>query len=170
DFAVVAPGTQVKVHVLSTGQEVVGKVSRRAPAADEATRTVHFEIDVPNADRSIPVGTTGEISIDVGQPTPAVEVPLLAAAVRGTKATVFVIENGIAHARALPMLGERGGKVYLDAALKAGSLVVTEGRALLNEGDKVSAELERAPASRESGASAEPVAAPSGATAAEKAP
>lgn len=170
DFAVVAPGTEVKIHVLSTGQDVVGKVSRRAPAADEGTRTVHFEVDVPNADRSIPVGTTGEISIDVGQPTPAVEVPLLAAAVRGTKASVFVIENGVAHARVFLMLGERGGKVYLDSALKAGSLVVTEGRALLNEGDKVSAESEKAPAGRESGVSPEPAAAPSGSVAAEKAP
>jgi RND family efflux transporter MFP subunit len=163
DFAVVALGTDVKIHVLSTGQDVVGKVSRRAPAADEATRTVHFEIDVPNADRGIPVGTTGELSIDVGQPIPAVEVPLLAAAVRGTKASVFVIENGVAHTRVLPMLGEKGGKVYLDASLKGGSLVVTEGRALLNEGDKVSAELDKA-------ASSESAAAPAGSRAAEKAP
>lgn len=162
DFAVVAPGTEVKIHVLSTGQDVVGKVSRRAPAADESTRTVHFEIDVPNADRRIPVGTTGEISIEVGQPVPAVEVPLLAAAVRGAKASVFVIENDVAHARVLPLLGERGGKVYLGAALKAGSLVVTEGRALLNEGDKVSAEVDK-------GARVEAAPAASGSSAVEKA-
>lgn len=163
DFAVVLPGTEVKIHVLSTGQDLVGKVSRRAPAADEGTRTVHFEIDVPNSDRSIPVGTTGELSIDVGQPMPAVEVPLLAAAVRGSKASVFVVENGVAHTRVVAMLGERGGQVYLDPALKPGSLVVTEGRALLNEGDKVSSETEK-------GVVTDPTLAPSGSTAMEKAP
>ncbi|HVU00315.1 MAG TPA: efflux RND transporter periplasmic adaptor subunit [Polyangiaceae bacterium] len=143
DFDVVAPGTEVGIRVLSTGKELVGKVARRAPAADDATRTVHFEIDVPNPDRSIPVGTTGELRIDVGDPVPAVEVPLLAASVRGSKASVFVVENGIAHTRVARMLGERGGKVYLEPTLKPGSLVVTEGRALLNDGDKVAAEIEK---------------------------
>lgn len=143
DFDVIAPGTEVSIHVISTGKELVGKVARRAPAADDATRTVHFEIDVPNSDRSIPVGTTGELRIDVGDPVPAVEVPLLAASVRGSKASVFVVENGVAHTRVVPVLGERGGKVYLAPSLKPGSLVVTEGRALLNDGDKVNAEVER---------------------------
>jgi len=142
DFAVVAPDTEVKIHVLSTGQDVVARVSRRAPSADDATRTVHFEIDVPNPDRRIPVGTTGELRIDVGDGIAAAVVPLLAASVRGSKVSVFVVENGVAHARVVPLLGERGGEVYLDSMLAPGSLVVTEGRALLNEGDKVKATLE----------------------------
>jgi membrane fusion protein (multidrug efflux system) len=143
DFAVVAPDTEVKIHVLSTGQNVVGRVSRRAPLADDATRTVHFEIDLPNPDRTIPVGTTGELRIDVGDAIAAAEVPLLAASVRGSKVSVFVVENDVAHTRVVPLLGERGGKVYVDSILKPGSLIVTEGRALLSEGDKVSATLER---------------------------
>lgn len=137
DFAVVSPDTEVKVHVISTGQDVVAKVARRAPAADDATRTVHFELDVPNPDRTIPVGTTGELAIDVGEPRQAVEIPLSAASVRGAKASVFVIEDGIARTRTVPVLGEMQGKVYLDPALKPGSLIVTEGRALLSDGDKV---------------------------------
>jgi len=142
DFGVVAPGTEVNIRILSTGKELVGKVARRAPAADDATRTVHFEIDVPNPDRSIPVGTTGELRIDVGDPVPAVEIPLLAASVRGSKASVFVAENGVARTRVVPVLGERSGRVYLEPTLKPGSLVVTEGRALLNDGDKVSAAVD----------------------------
>lgn len=144
DFDVVAPGTEVKIHVLSTGQDVVGKVARRAPAADDTTRTVHFEIDVPNADRAIPVGTTGELLIDVGEPREAVEVPLSAASVRGTKASLFIVENGIARARTVLVLGEMRGKVYLDPALGPGSMIVTEGRALLSDGDKVIGGAEQA--------------------------
>jgi membrane fusion protein (multidrug efflux system) len=163
DFAVVAPGTEVKIHVLSTRQDLVGNVSRRAPAADEGTRTIHFEIDVPNADRSIPVGTTGELSIDFGESVAAVEVPLISAAVRGAKASVFVVDDGVAHTSVVPVLGERGGQIYLAPRLKPGSLVVTEGRALLNDADEVAPQIEK-------GRFAEPTPAGSGSSAAEKSP
>ena len=74
-------------------------ISRRAPAADPSTRTVHFEVDLPDPEREIPVGTTGVVHLDVGEPEPATEIPLYAASVRGTKAMVFVIDGDVAHAR-----------------------------------------------------------------------
>ncbi len=37
DFAVVEPGTKVKMHLLATNQDVLGMVARRAPAADLGT-------------------------------------------------------------------------------------------------------------------------------------
>jgi len=144
DFGVVEPGTDVEIRVLSTGKVLAGRVTRRAPAADEATRTVHFEIDVPNPERSIPVGTTAELRIGVGQPARAVEVPLLAASVRGAKANVFVVEGGIARSRTAAVLGERAGKIYVEPSLEPGSRIVTEGRALLNDGDRVDAHLPEA--------------------------
>jgi membrane fusion protein (multidrug efflux system) len=142
DFDVVHPGVDVRIHVMSTRQDLTGKVSRRAPAADDATRTVHFEMDVPNPSRAIPVGTTAELGIDVGSPRPAVEVPLRATSIRAGKASVFVVENGRAHARVVPVFGERDGSVYLDEALAPGTLVVTEGRALLGDGDRVAVKVE----------------------------
>ena len=42
------------------------------------------------------------------------------------------------------MKGERGGRLFLDAALRAGSRVVTEGRSQLKDGDRVDAKLETA--------------------------
>jgi RND family efflux transporter MFP subunit len=143
DFDIVCPDTEVRVHVISTGQDVVAKVARRAPAADDATRTVHFEMDVPNPNRTIPVGTTGELLIDVGEPREAVEIPLSAASVRGSKASLFVVDDGVARIRTVSVLGEMQGKVYVETALKPGSLIVTEGRALLSDGDKVQVGLER---------------------------
>jgi hypothetical protein len=35
------------------------------------------------------------------------------------------------------LIGERTGTFFLDPSLPAGSLVVTEGRGLLNDGDRV---------------------------------
>lgn len=138
DFGAVAPHTIAKVHVLATGQELEGTIARRAPAADPGTRTVHFEIDIPDPGHELPVGTTGEIRIDVGEPSPAIELPLYAASIRGEKANLFVVDGDVAHSRTIPVKGEIGGSVFLAPDLKAGSRVVTEGRALLEDGDRVS--------------------------------
>ena len=141
DFAVVAPGTKVKVSLVSTKRELEASIVRRSPSADAQTRTVHFEIDVHDPERSIPVGTTAEVRIDVGEALAVTELPLVAASIRGAKASVFVVEDGKAKSVSVAVRGEAGGKVYLSQDLKPGSRVVTEGRALLNDGDPVSAKL-----------------------------
>lgn len=137
DFDFIPPGTRVMVHVYATNKDLQATVTRRAPAADPATRTVHFEIDIPDPTRAIPVGTTGEVRVNVGTPVSATEVPLYAATVRGAKASVFTIERGVAHQQTVPVKGEAGGSLFLDPALPPGSAVVAEGRALLEDGDSV---------------------------------
>jgi RND family efflux transporter MFP subunit len=139
DFEIVPPGTEVSARLLATGKTIKAKVSRRAPSADLSTRTVHVEMDIADPGRTIPVGTSAELRIEVGEPAQATEVPLIAAAVKGSKATVCVVDGGVAHFVTVPLLGERDGALFLDPKLAAGSLVVTEGRALLNEKDPVNA-------------------------------
>src|SRR5262249_8599968 len=128
-------------HVAATRRDLVATIARRAPAADPSTRTVHFELDVPDPDRSIPVGTTAELRIEVGEAQPATVIPLVAASVRGAKATVYVVEGDRAHKRGVAVKGELGGTLYCDPELKAGARVVTEGRSLLNDDDEVRASL-----------------------------
>jgi RND family efflux transporter MFP subunit len=142
DFDVVHSGVPVEIRALATAQPLHATISRRSPSADLATRTVHVEIDVPDRDRSLPVGTTAELSIDVGEPRPATELPLVAASVRGEKATVFVVEGKVAHKTVHAILGERAGSVFVAPTLAPGSRVVTEGRSLLADGDAVEAALE----------------------------
>jgi RND family efflux transporter MFP subunit len=139
DFDVVAPGTTVTLHVFATNKALTATITRRAPAADLSTRTVHFEIDIPDPKREIPVGTTGEVHIEVGEPAHAAEIPMYAATIRGTKATVFVVEGDIVRSKTFAVQGEVGGRLFLDPALAPGALVVTEGRALLDDGDRVTA-------------------------------
>jgi hypothetical protein len=86
------------------------------------------------------VGTTGEVRIEVGRPEPATELPLYAAMVRGAQATIFVVDDGVARSQTLAVRGEVGGALFVDPALAPDSLVVTEGRALLVSGDRVSAQ------------------------------
>lgn len=142
DFDLIPPGAKVTVHLYATNRDVSASITRRTPAADAPTRTMHFEIDLPDPSRVIPVGTTGEVHIDVGTALPATEVPLYAATVRGAKANVFIVDQGVAHARIVAVKGEAGGSLFLDRSLAPGAAVVTEGRALLEDGDRVAAQEE----------------------------
>ena len=142
DFDAVGPKTPVRIHLLSTGKDVTGEIARRAPAADPATRTIHFEVDLPNPGREIPVGTTAEMTVDVGEPVPATEIPLLAAKVRGTSATIYVVDGDTARKTTVAVLGERGGSLFVKTDLAPGAHVVTQGRSLLENNDRVAAKLE----------------------------
>ncbi|HEX4459182.1 MAG TPA: efflux RND transporter periplasmic adaptor subunit [Polyangia bacterium] len=137
DFDVVAPETPVHIRVDATRKELDGVIARRAPRADADARTVRFEVDLPNPGQAIPVDTTGEVSIGVGEPRDVTAIPLDAAKVVNDKATVFVVDGDVAHARTVPQLGETGGTLYVDRQLPPGARVVTEGRALLRDGDRV---------------------------------
>ncbi len=139
DFSVVAPGTPVKIEIDASGAKLQATVSRRTPNADDSTRTIHFEIDVPNADHALPAGTTARLTIRVGDPQVATSVPLRAATLRGEKATLFVVEGDVAKRMTIPVLGEQSGVLFLDPKLQPGSAVVVEGRALLDDKDRVAA-------------------------------
>jgi membrane fusion protein, multidrug efflux system len=157
DFDSVAVGSPVTIHVVATGKDLKAAISRRAPSADPDTRTVHVEVDIPDPSREIPVNTTGELSIEVGQPKRATAVPIYVASITGAKASVYVVEDGVAHQKRFRVEGERGSEVYLDPALKPGTLVVSEGQFALSEAEKVaakqvpyeSASNERAPGGQE---------------------
>jgi len=139
DFDVVAAGNAAHVKFFATGKVLDGTISRRAPSADPGTRTVHVEIDVPDPNHTIPVYTTGEVTMKVGKPVPATKLPLPVAVIRGAKANVFVVEGGVAHMRTFKYLGESGGDAFVDTSLAPATKVVSEGRALLADKDRVEA-------------------------------
>lgn len=143
DFEAVAIGTAVKFKVLATGQLLEGSIVRRSPAADPSTRTIHFEVELENSKREIPVGTTAEIFVEVGKPMPATEIPLLAGTVRGDKASLFVIKNNVAEKKSVKVLGEAGSSIFVDPKdLPPGAHVVTQGKSLLSNNDRVTAKLD----------------------------
>ncbi len=138
DFDAIPPGAAVAIDVLSTGARVVAAISRRAPKADPATRTVHFEIDVSDAARAIPVSTTGLVHVDFGAPRRATKLPVDAASVGERKAKIFVLDGDVARAKEVSVVGESGGSLFVDPSeLAPGTRVVLFGRALLRDGDRV---------------------------------
>jgi membrane fusion protein (multidrug efflux system) len=139
DFDLVAPGTVATIRLVATGKTIAGTVSRRSPAADPETRTAHVEIDLADANRTIPVNTTGEVRIEVGEPIHAIEMPLMAASITGSKAAIFTMDGDLVRQKRVKILGEVGSNLYVEPALEAGTPVVTEGWATLADGDRVAA-------------------------------
>jgi len=137
DFDAVKVGTTVRIALLSNGLHLLGTISRRAPAADEATRTVRFEVDIDPKGQDLPAGTTAEIALDAGQPVPATMIPSVAAKARGNKASVFIVDGNVAKKLEVPLLGEHEGQLFVATELAPETLVVTEGRAHLANGDRV---------------------------------
>lgn len=140
DFDFVPPGTLVSIRIDAIGKTVSGAISRRSPSADPDTRTAHVEVDLVDPERSIPVNTTGEARIEIGSPIHATAIPLVAASISGSKAEVFVVDGEVARRKAFEVKGEQGSDVFVDISLRAGTRVVTEGRAALEDGDRVQAE------------------------------
>jgi membrane fusion protein, multidrug efflux system len=144
DFDVLVPGKKVRIFEYALGKEITGVITRRAPAADPSTRTVHVEVDIADPKHEIPVGTTGELRVDVGDPIPATAIPLAAANVTDTKSTVYVVDGDTARGKTFVALGEAQGMLFTSPAdLPAGTRVVTQGRSVLKDGDRVVAKLEQ---------------------------
>ncbi len=143
DFDLVKPGGKVNIRALAIGQHLVGTIARRAPAADESTRTVHFEVDLPDPNRILPVGTTADLTVAAGAPVPATEIPLAAAAVKGSRATLFLADHGRSRKVVVAVLGETGGNLFVAKTLPASAQVITEGRVLLKEGESIQVKVDR---------------------------
>lgn len=160
DLAALEVGTPVEVTLLAAGRKVGAKISRRSPSANEATRTVRVEVDLlgtegPGTKLHVPVGTSADVRVEIGDPKPAVEIPLSAAKVRGSSATIFVVDRGLARKKQVPVLGERTGSLFV-GDLAEGALVVTEGRTTLSDNDRVTTKLEAASGSSTAAGGAAP--------------
>ena len=113
-------GTPVHIAALATNRELRGTIARRSPAADPSTRTVHLELDVPDADRTIPVGTTGEIASRSASPSPRPKSHSPQPRCAARKATVFVVEGNMAQQRRLSREGRAGGRALPRSSLRPG--------------------------------------------------
>ncbi|HLK92902.1 MAG TPA: efflux RND transporter periplasmic adaptor subunit [Polyangia bacterium] len=138
DFGLVRAGAPLEVEMLATGAPVEAAISRRAPKADPATRTIRFEVDIADPGRQFPTATTALVHLGVGRPAAATEIPLDAAIQQAGKAKVFEVDGNRARLVALAVLGERGGSLFFaPGILAAGTRIVTDGRALLSDGDLI---------------------------------
>ena len=152
DLAFTVPST--RIHLVAKGQPLTftteavpgktfsGTVSFINPAADPGSRTVKVQAEVPNGDGVLRAGYFAKGVIRCGTRKDVLLVPreaLLSWDVQAGKGEVYVVEDGVAHRRAIGTADATEDAVVATEGLKAGDLVVVRGGFTLQDGDRVTA-------------------------------
>lgn len=137
-------GTPVEISFWALGDSlrVPGTVREVAPMADKATRTYLVRVSVPRPPQGMSLGMTAEVSFsgiaaDTGT---ASRLPLTAIYQTGDSPTVWLVENGQVHLRAVKIVSYGEDNTVLVTGLEPHDLVVTAGVHKLQEGQAVRAE------------------------------
>ncbi|MGZ3440895.1 MAG: efflux RND transporter periplasmic adaptor subunit [Polyangia bacterium] len=109
---------------------IEGRVTRRSDELDPRTRMMLVEVDLDNRDGRVVPGSFVTVTLTVATP-PEILVPVEALVMKGTKASVFVLDGETVHARPVTVSDNDGSVVRLARGLRAGELVA------LNLGDNV---------------------------------
>ena len=134
----IRPGVEAVVRVPEMpGRDFHGTVARIAEALQPGTRTLRTEVDVPNPDHELSPGTYCTVELKIPRKTPSLIVPSEAIIFNRDGLSAAVVENGVAHIRALTVVRDFGTNVEVSAGVKDGDEVVlnppvdlVEGRAL----------------------------------------
>lgn len=130
-LSAVRTGASAEVEIEALGKTLTAKVSEVVPAVDAASRAYIAKIDLPGA-AQLRSGLFGRASFTLGQ-RKALLAPREAVVERGQLQSVFVVENGAAHAR-LITLGPAGEVL---TGLTAGERIVSPVPPSLTDGARV---------------------------------
>ncbi len=136
DMAKVKPGQAVALASdASPGLKATGTVRQVSPSLDTTSRLATVRIDLPVGTGFKP-GMFARGQVSLGR-TSMLAVPLEAVVSQDGRSRVFVVTNGVAHAREV-VTGENAGEwTPIKAGLQPGESVATEGAGFLKEGDPV---------------------------------
>jgi RND family efflux transporter MFP subunit len=130
-----AIGDRLPVEVEGLERDLEGRLAEIQPAADAASRTRLFKIDLPDAP-GLRSGQFGRALLTSGQ-APTVTIPSEAVVHHGQLESVFVVDSGIARLRLVRSGREWNGRVEISSGLSGGEKVAMAGVAGLVDGDRV---------------------------------
>jgi RND family efflux transporter MFP subunit len=119
------------------GHDFDGVVTRSAGALDPATRTLRYEIDVPNKDGRLYSGMYGQIRLHLNQEQPPMKVPSSAVVFDSAGTKVWVVDDGKVHNRKVSVGRDFGTDVEISDGLSGNEQVVTNPGERLAEGGEV---------------------------------
>lgn len=128
----VALGDKLPVRLSALETNLEGTVSEIAPSADPNSRTFLVKLDLPSVP-GLRAGQFGRVAVPIGQAS-ALRVPASAVIQRGELELVFVAVNGHAQLRIVKTGKRIGNEVEVVSGVDPGEQVVTEGVALLVDG------------------------------------
>ncbi len=116
------------------GREFAGKVARSAGVVDPATRSLRFQIDVPNADAALYSGMYGEVRLPTASDHPALLVAT-SALVFGPEGTfVWVVQDDKVHKKPVGVGRDLGTEIEIVNGLDTSDAVVKNPGERLVEG------------------------------------
>ena len=119
------------------GEEFTGEVVRVGEVIDPGTRRLPVEIELDDHGGRLRPGLVARFSVQTGEPTHLVLVPLDGVFERFGSQYVYVVENGIAHRRAVVLGPVHGGRAEVVRGVEPGDRVVSEGVTRVVDGSKV---------------------------------
>jgi RND family efflux transporter MFP subunit len=135
-------GTTVTVHAQALNRDFEGKVARFASEVNRETRTMHTEVDVRNADRTIVEGMYAEVKLTLARKENALAVPIQAIDRDGAQATVLVVNaQDRIEEREVHLGMEGANQVEVVSGLSSNDRVVIGSRSDFRPGDRVAPKL-----------------------------
>jgi HlyD family secretion protein len=138
EATLVGPGDPARVRLPALdGRMVEGKVTRTTVVLDDATRTLHAEINLPNPDGTLRPGLYSHVTIVADERNDVLTVPASAVVRTAGKTFCVVAVDGHARRREVRLgLGD-GVRFEVLSGLSAGDSVVTSGAEALSDGQAV---------------------------------
>jgi RND family efflux transporter MFP subunit len=132
---------QVKVgeaaYLTANGQDYAGTVARSSDAVDPNTRTILFELHVPNKDGKLSAGMYGTAKLELTQEHPTLLIPTNALRFDAEGVRVGVVQDGKLHFQDVRPGRDLGTQLEIVEGLKPDSQVVTNLSESMREGQAV---------------------------------
>ena len=131
-------GDAVEVRVPTLNRSFPGRVARFSVDVEEDTRTMHTEVDVPDATGVLMPGLFAEASLTLDRKRRVVAVPLEAVNIEGDRRTVWVVDpSGKVENRPVTLGVETPADAEVVSGLKEGEMVAVGDRSALRAGETV---------------------------------
>jgi multidrug efflux system membrane fusion protein len=137
-------GQMAEVRLVN-GQTAQGRIRYVSPVASQATRTYRIEVEVPNADGSIPDGITAEVSIPL-DPMPGTRIPrsALTYSSAGQLGIRLVNAGNMVEFFPIQIIEDDQGTMWVNG-LADGARVIVQGQDFVREGQRVDPAVIAAP-------------------------
>jgi len=136
-IATITQGAIMPIRVSGITDEIQGKVSEIAPAADPNSRTFRVKLDLAPVS-GLRAGQFGRVAVPVAETT-SLRVPVSAVVQRGQLQIVFVVSGNHTIMRLVKSGKRIGEEVEIASGLSAGESVVIQNAASLVDGQPVDA-------------------------------
>ncbi len=116
------------------GKEFKGKIVRSAGALDPSTRTLRYQIDVPNEDGVLFAGMYATARLQVNDAKPPLVVPTSALVFDSAGSKVWVVKDGKTYPQKVGLGRDLGVETEVESGLSGGESIVTNPGQRLAEG------------------------------------